>query len=289
MPVHDWSRVEHGIFHDFHQAWTIGIRNGLNGGALPAGYFALAEQVVAGPVPDVVTLQRRSHRDEQPASGGVAVADAPPRAAYVISAEREPFAARANRIVVKHRLGQVVAVIEVVSPGNKSSQNALKMFVEKAYALLQQGIHLLIIDLLPPTPRDPHGIHKAIWDTLSDEPLDLPANKPLTVAAYYAGVPKTAYVDPLAVGDSLPSSPLFLDEGLYVPAPLEETYQRTWRECPSEVRELVEGNDEKATMRQVDKMRELFQSLGGERAKAAIIAAYAEAERTGEVGRAGKQ
>jgi hypothetical protein len=242
MPVHDWSQIEHGIFHDFHQAWTIGIRNGLNGGTLPAGYFALAEQFVAGPVPDAVTLQRQSQGGEPVGSGGLAVVDAPPRAAYVISAENEPYAARANRIVVKHRLGQIVAVIEIVSPGNKSSHHALKMFVEKACDLLQKGIHLLIIDLLPPTPRDPQGIHKAIWDTLSDEPLDLPANKPLRVAAYYAGVPKTAYVDPLAVGDSLPSSPLFLDDGLYVPAPLEATYQKTWRECPSEVRELVEGH-----------------------------------------------
>ena len=29
--------------------------------------------------------------------------------------------------------------------------------------------------------------------------------------------PMTAYVDPLAVGDPRPSSPLFLDAGLYVP------------------------------------------------------------------------
>ena len=33
MPIHDWSRVDAGTFHDFHQAWTIEIRNGLN--ALP--------------------------------------------------------------------------------------------------------------------------------------------------------------------------------------------------------------------------------------------------------------
>ena len=62
MPIHDWSRVEPGIFHDFHQAWTVEIRNALNGGGLPAGYFALAEQVLGGPIPDVVTLQRRLKR-----------------------------------------------------------------------------------------------------------------------------------------------------------------------------------------------------------------------------------
>jgi hypothetical protein len=153
MPVHDWSQIDHGIFHDFHQAWTIEIRNALNGGVLPTGFFAMAEQVTSGPVPDVVTLQRRPRRGESADGGGLAVAEAAPHAAFVTSAELDPYAARANRIVVKHRLGQVVAVIEIVSPGNKSSQHTLLAFVEKAYELLQQGIHLLIVDLFPPSRR----------------------------------------------------------------------------------------------------------------------------------------
>ena len=44
MPVHDWSRVDADLFHDFHQAWSIGIRNALNGGLLPKGYSALVGQ-----------------------------------------------------------------------------------------------------------------------------------------------------------------------------------------------------------------------------------------------------
>ena len=35
MPIHDWSRVDAGVFHDFHQVWTIEIRNRLNDGLLP--------------------------------------------------------------------------------------------------------------------------------------------------------------------------------------------------------------------------------------------------------------
>ncbi len=242
MPIHDWSQVDHGIFHDFHQAWTIEIRNALNGGVLPSGFFAMAEQVTAGPIPDVVTLQRRPARAAPPEPrGGLAVAEVPPRAAYITSAELDPYAARANRIVVRHRLGDVVAVIEIVSPGNKSSQHALRSFVAKSSELLEKGIHLLIVDLLAPSPRDPQGIHKAIWDTIRDEPFELPTGKPLTVAAYYAGVPKSAYVDPVAVGDPLPNSPLFLDEGIYVPAPLEATYQTTWQDCPDVMKEDVEG------------------------------------------------
>ena len=44
MPIHDWSRVSAGTFHDFHQGWTIEIRNRLNSGVLPDGYYAMADQ-----------------------------------------------------------------------------------------------------------------------------------------------------------------------------------------------------------------------------------------------------
>ena len=44
MPVHDWTRVGAGIFHDFHQRWIGAIRDALNGGLLPNDFYALAEQ-----------------------------------------------------------------------------------------------------------------------------------------------------------------------------------------------------------------------------------------------------
>src|SRR5689334_23707113 len=46
MPVHDWSRVGAGIFHDFHCAWIVEIRNALNGGLLPPDHDAMAEQII---------------------------------------------------------------------------------------------------------------------------------------------------------------------------------------------------------------------------------------------------
>lgn len=244
MPIHNWKGVDAGIFHHFHQAWTIEISNALNGGGLPDGFFAMAEQVVSGPIPDVVTLQRSKSSPgdaREGASGGIAVAEAPPKARFIASTEQQAYAARANCIMIRHRLGKVVAVIEIVSPGNKSSQHALRSFTEKAAELLYQGINLVVVDLFPPSRRDPQGIHKAIWEQFGDEPFELPADKPLTVAAYVAGLQMTAYVDPVAVGDPLPAPPIFLDRKTYVPAPLEATYQSTWAKCPAPVREIVEN------------------------------------------------
>src|SRR5262245_65409977 len=48
MPVHDWSRIDAGIFHDFHHAWIEEIKRALNAGLLPVDYYALAEQQAAG-------------------------------------------------------------------------------------------------------------------------------------------------------------------------------------------------------------------------------------------------
>lgn len=241
MPIHDWTRVDAGLFHDFHQDWTIELRRSLNAGRLPPGFTALTDQRIGGPIPDVLTLHRGPKSPGRLESvGGLAVAAAPPRARFIDEVEADTYSRRANRINIQHRHGQVVAVIEIVSPGNKSTRTALKSFVRKAADLIWQGIHLLVIDLFPPSERDPQGIHKAIWDEVAERFFELPDDKPLTVAAYRATPALTAYVDPVAVGDDLPSPPIFLTEYDYIPAPLEETYRASWAAYPADFKELLE-------------------------------------------------
>ena len=57
MPIHDWTRVDAGLFHSFHQQWITYLCAALNAGGLPPGYYALAEQSIRGPVPDVLALR----------------------------------------------------------------------------------------------------------------------------------------------------------------------------------------------------------------------------------------
>src|SRR6516164_9388516 len=152
MPIHDWTRVEAGDFHHFHECWVVTIGNALNGGLLPPGYMAMAEQVTGRPIPDVVTLQAREPKEGP--EGGIAVAMAPPTARHIARIERVNYAKRADRVVIRHGRGKVVAIIEILSPGNKDSRHALRTFVEKAADIISQGIHLLVVDLFPPTPRD---------------------------------------------------------------------------------------------------------------------------------------
>jgi hypothetical protein len=210
MPIHDWTRVDAGLFHHFHQQWATYLCNALNAGKLPPDYFALVEQnLIRGPIPDVLT----------------------------------PYVRKASHVTVRHRHGDVVAVLEIVSPGNKASRAEFRTLVEKSTALLRQGVHLLVIDLFPPGKRDPQGIHKAIWDEFEEQELELPVDKPLTLAAYDAGPECVAYVEFVGVGDSLPEMPLFLRPEFYVLAPLEESYQTAWATFPAALQGLLTSSE----------------------------------------------
>jgi hypothetical protein len=99
----------------------------------------------------------------------------------------------------------------------------------------------LLLDVHPPGPRDPQGIHGALWEHLTGDPHEHPTDKPLTLVACSAGPIKTAYVEPLAVGDVLPDMPLFLTPEYYVNVPLEATYRDASMGVPLFYRRILEG------------------------------------------------
>jgi hypothetical protein len=247
MPVHDWTKVPAGIFHDFHHEWISAIKHSLNGGLLPADYYALAEQIAGGLGPDVLTLEvpttngtavvGSGSASNAAATGGavaLALAESPPRVWHRARTEIDIYAARAKAVTIRHASShRVVAIVEIVSPGNKSGRQNIRQFVEKAEEFLRAGVHLLIIDLFPPSQRDPQGIHRAIWDQFLDNDFSLPPDRPLTLASYIGGPIPEAFVNVTAVGLALPEMPLFLTAEEYVLVPLEVTYQGAWEAVPA--------------------------------------------------------
>ncbi len=243
MPLHDWTRVSAGTFHDFHNAWITHLRDALNGGLLPRGFYAQGEQHVGQIQTDVLTL----HAGRVPVAnggGGVAiVAEAPPRVSRKVAAS-EAAAARAARrtLTIRHASGhRVVALLEILSPANKDRPSSVEDFAHKAESALRQGIHLLVVDLFPPGPHDPQGIHEVIWDAYGDERNAPPPDKPLTLASYVARQLPEAYLEFVAVGDVLPPMPLFLDLHAYVTVPLQPTYEAAYRGVPEIWRDVLEG------------------------------------------------
>ena len=173
---------------------------------------------------------------------GTGVVLTPPRVRLTAETEREFYRRQQKTVTIRHVSGdRIVAMVEVVSPGNKSGRHALRSFVEKAAELLDQGIHLLILDLLPPGRRDPHGIHGAIWEEIAGEDFNAPPDKPPTLAAYETALTVKAYVEPVAVGDALKDMPLFLEPGAHVAVPLEATYAAAFAAVPRRWRTVLEG------------------------------------------------
>jgi hypothetical protein len=99
---------------------------------------------------------------------------------------------------------------------------------------------VLIVDLFPPSPRDPSGLHKVIWDEIEEEEFTFPIGQDRILASYETGGVRAAYIEPVAVGDSLPDMPLFLTNQMHVLTPLEPTYQAAWDASPEEMRVAVE-------------------------------------------------
>ncbi len=247
MPIHDWTRVSAGTFHAFHLSWISEMQLALNDGLLPPGYYAQAEQVLGPYSPDVTVLEagptggyEGGNGALRHSSGGVALAEARP--AVRVVAEGDPATLRPRAVVVRHGSDdRIVALIEIVSPSNKSGAYPFRAFTDKVVGSLYAGRHVLLVDLFPPTPRDPQGVHAFVWSEFSAAPFVPPPGLPLTLAAYSAGVPPTAYVEPTAAGRELIDMPVFLDPESYVPLPLGPTYASAFRGVPGKYKAALAG------------------------------------------------
>src|SRR5690348_8059179 len=112
MPVHDWTRVSAGVFHDFHCTWIPLVKIRLNDGLLPNGYYAQVEQAAGDVTTDILTLQTDGQPDdaardnalgeEGVPDGGIAVSVAPPQVAITASLESAHYASRARHLTVRH-------------------------------------------------------------------------------------------------------------------------------------------------------------------------------------------
>ena len=146
-----------------------------------------------------------------------------------------------RRLAIRHTTGdQIVAFIEIVSPGNVESRLAAEGFLDKAAEALRQGAHMLILELIPPTAIAPTGLCGLAFEWAIGRPYDPPPDRPLTLAAFAAGETVTAYVEPTAVGRPLVAMPLFLSSDHYVDVPLEATYSAAYATMPRRWRNVIE-------------------------------------------------
>lgn len=219
-------------WESFHANWAVSIGGMLNGSLLPTGYFAETQVHVGSRVEvDVATFEGRSSiAPVTKNGGGVATMDAPaqvwapPATDFVMPAI---FPDSVEVLLFNTEAGlTLVAAVELVSPGNKDRPDARRAFAAKCASYLQQGIGLMIVDIV--TNRQAN-LHNELVDLLEIGPAFQAPPNSLYVTAYRPIRRKDAdqievWNKPLAVGGPLPLLPLALDKGQVIPLDLEPTY-----------------------------------------------------------------
>lgn len=228
MPLHDWTLVPDNVFHVFHVGWIWNLARALNEGLLPAGYVARPEECVGPFEADVLTLETLTlEKGAEPLS---APGEQAPEPAPTLVLAPPRLEARKERRVSVFSAGDErrVAVIEVVSPGNKDSAARAGMFTSKLLECLAAGLHAVVVDLLPgtrPAPGFAGELTREMGDASGKVPLEGRCatsferrQDPVSVRVFHRT---------LGLGVALPGDlPLFLRQG-FVRLPLEETYLLT--------------------------------------------------------------
>lgn len=215
MPIHDWTRADANLFHAFHLLWIVSLVRALNTGLLPHDYLARPEEF------------GERLPTENGGSGG------------------KPFFPKQNVVIRRGPEREVVARIELVSPTVKASAMNVRVFTGKIIASIEQGIHVLLIDILPMTAHDPRGIHGVVWGIYHPRRPIVEVDGPLVIVSFLGrpGNPE-AFIHSTAVGQALPDVPLFLTAQQPINIPLEATYQDAFNAMSPDDREYVEeGGD----------------------------------------------
>jgi len=210
--------------HAFHNSWATYLAAQLNQ-RLPEGYFAEAI-VQFGIEIDVAAFAETGRWD----ADGVSAGWSTPAPTLTL-----PIALLSDVVevlVFSEQGGPTPAgAIELVSPANKDRPAHRNAFVSKCATYLQQGVGLVVVDVVTDRWAD---LHSELLERLGDSiPSGLDAG--LYTAAYRpverGGEPALdVWHTPLAVGDALPTMPLWLPDHLCLPVDLDSVYERTRHE-----------------------------------------------------------
>jgi Protein of unknown function (DUF4058) len=197
--------------------------------AMPGVYLGSLFEVDIGTFEDADTEPSAANS----ADSGLAVATyAPPKPTVTFEAQLPSQDVYEVRIYHGQRKRKLVAAIEIVSPSNKDRPDRRSDFVTKVAGLLKNGICVSIVDIVSTMDFNLYadlltGVH-GFDPTLGEEPAPMYA---VTLRARYEARKKLldTWYHPLAIGQSLPTLPIWLNEKLPISLDLESSYEETCR------------------------------------------------------------
>jgi len=165
--------------------------------------------------------------------GGVGVATyAPPKPTLTLEPQLPNQDVYEVRIYDSRRNRRLVAAIEIVSPSNKDRPETRGTFVSKVAALLKHDICVSIVDVVTTSDFNLYAELMNFLDSadpaLGEEPPPIYA---VTVRMRYDGRRRLMdnWYHPLAIGQALPTLPIWLKETWAISLNLEATYDETCR------------------------------------------------------------
>ena len=240
MPLRDHFRPpldDSRSWDELHGAWPTVIVMALNRN-LPPRYVA-APRVHLGPHAEIdVTAYETDTPDSAAAktggaNGGVATAVwAPPRPTFDVAVDLPEQDEYEVRVYDTQRHRRLVAAVEIISPANKDRPEHRRAFVAKCAALLQQHVSVALVDLV--TTRR-FNLYVDLLELIGQADPSLAPEPPVVYAAACRWAREgdawhfRAWTHTLAVGQPLPTLPLWLADNLAVPLELEATYEETCR------------------------------------------------------------
>jgi len=236
MPLRDHFRPpldDVASWEGFHGQWPANIVKQLRQ-LLPAGYVAAPRVHLGSQVEiDVAAYEKDdvgSVGATRSGDGRVATAVWAPAAPTVaVEAPLPDFDEYEVRVYDAKRGHRLVAAIEIVSPRNKDRPESRNAFVGKCAALLQQGVAVSIVDLV--TVRH-FNLYAELMTFIGQSDPTLGDPPPPIYAASCRWTVKDkrplfeAWSHHLAIGQPLPTLPLWLSPTRVVPLDLEPGYEQ---------------------------------------------------------------
>jgi hypothetical protein len=214
----------------FHGAWAAAIARLLNQGVLPDGYYAVPLIDQAGPVEIEFAALRGP--EAAVAAPGVATLKvwSPPAPALSVAVELPTADAVEVQVFADEGDPRLAAAVELVSPRNKDRNQARQAFAVKCVGYLQQGSGVVVVDTV--TTRRAN-LNVAILSLLGVDDGAAPMPSGLAAVSYHAA-DRDADVQQLqlwpaslALGQPLPTLPLWIASDFSVPLDLDASYQAT--------------------------------------------------------------
>jgi hypothetical protein len=217
-------------WRSFHGAWAAAMARLLNQGVLPPGYYAVPLFDREGPIEiDVAALRQQ----EKPGPAGDAAAPqswAPPEPGLAVAVELPESDEVEVQVFADDGDPRLAAAVELVSPRNKDRATARQAFAVKCVGYLRQGSSVVVVDTVTTRRAD---LHAAILSLLGVDAAAVATPSGLAAVSYRAVGREEEkqqlqlWPAPLALGQPLPTLPLWIASDFSVPLDLDASYRAT--------------------------------------------------------------